>query len=68
MKTLLISVCTLMFAGTALTQGNRMPNGKADNNQQVKISAFKLAEARAYFSKATVRQNKINLATADGGI
>ncbi len=45
-----------------------MPNGKADNNQQVKISAFKLAEARAYFSKATVRQNKINLATADGGI
>jgi hypothetical protein len=68
MKTLLISAAVIVISGTTLIQGNRTHPAKADSSQTVRVSALKLAEAKAVLSRANTRQNRNNLATADGGI
>ena len=68
MKTLLTSVAVLMIAGTALTRNDHTTPAKPGNGQTVKVSAMKLAEAKAILSKINVRQTKVSPTTADGGI
>ncbi len=68
MKTLLTSVAVLMIAGTTLTKNDHNKPAKSDSGQAVKVSAMKLAEAKAFLSKVNVRQNKVSPTTADGGI
>jgi hypothetical protein len=68
MKTLFISAAFIVISSTTFTQGNRTHPAKADSSQTVKASALKLAEAKAVLSRANTRQNRNNLATADGGI
>lgn len=68
MKTLFISAALIAITSTMLTQGNRTHPAKTDSSQTVRVSALKLAEAKAVLSRANTRQNRNNLATADGGI
>jgi len=68
MKTLLTSVAVLMIAGTTLNRNCHNTPVKSGNCQTVKVSAIKLAEAKAILSKINVRQTKVSPTTADGGI
>lgn len=68
MKALLTSVAVLMIAGTTLTRNDHNKPAKSDSSQTVKVSAMKLAEAKAFLSKINVRENKVSPTPADGGI
>lgn len=58
----------LVITGTALTQGEHTSPAKTDNSQPVKVSAIRLAVAKAVLSKTSTKEIRINPATADGGI
>ncbi|WP_342648267.1 hypothetical protein [Mucilaginibacter sp. CSA2-8R] len=68
MKTLLTSVAVLIISGTPFTKPVHNLRTKADSNRTSKFSALKLAEAKAFLSRANVRQDKIYPISADGGI
>lgn len=68
MKALLTSVVVLMIGNATLSNNGRISATKSESNPRVKVSTAKLNEAKAFLSKANVRQNKVDLATADGGI
>jgi hypothetical protein len=68
MKTLITSVAVLIIAGTPFTKTVQAPHAKSENTRTSKFSALKLAEAKAFLSRANVRQDKFYPITADGGI